>query len=324
MERARREIAAALEAVGDGEVVASLRVLGAALQWVCAELRGIDGGPGGASALEALYELDDALTAGEGLRDAVDVLFDAVLAGAAVRRDVGELADRLRAAKRAVQAEREALDELEQREQELRRRLAEHTELRRQVDELRRLERIVSALDAIARQQEAITARLLALRGKDTGVEDVLRTSADRLVRLSEEQLAALSPQTRDRLARAEDVDGQLAVEQRRFEESGARLAEVRDRLDAVRTRRVEQLASLRLHAHADVELARALAPDGVEADGGAGSDGEARSALVEAEALAASLETRLTRVDEILAGLLERREQADDGAHAALSWADR
>ncbi|MFF3108959.1 hypothetical protein ACFVSN_07220 [Kitasatospora sp. NPDC057904] len=321
MERARREIAAALEAVGDGEVVASLRVLGAALQWVCAELRGIDGGPGGASALEALYELDDALTAGEGLRDAVDVLFDAVLAGAAVRRDVGDLADRLRAAKRAVQAEREALDELEQREHELRRRLAELTELRRQVDDLRRLERIVSALDGLARQQEVITARLLALRGKDTGVEDVLRTSADRLVRLSEEQLAALSPQTRDRLARAQDVDDQLSVEQRRFEESSARLAEVRDRLDSVRTRRVEQLASLRLHAHADAELARALAPESVEADG---SDGGARSALVEAEALAASLETRLTRVDEILAGLLERREQEDDGTHAALSWADQ
>ncbi|MEU9077703.1 hypothetical protein [Kitasatospora sp. NPDC048538] len=324
VERARRDIAEALEAAGGDTGTASLHALGAALTWVCAELGGIEPGPGGVSALEAVYALDDALTAGAGLGDAVAGLFDAALAGAAVRRDVGELADRLAEAGRAVRAERTALDELAGREAELRRRLAELAGLRRQVDELRRLERIVSALDALARQQEAITARLLVLRGKDTGVEDALRTSADRLVRLTEEQLAALAPQTREGLARASAVDEQLAVEQRRFDEGEARLAGLRDRLDALRAQRVEQLAALRLHARADVELARALAPAGPDpASPAPDGSGEARTALAEAEALVALLDARLHRVDGILAGLLDQRDRQDGRERAALPWTD-
>ncbi|MFI5531310.1 hypothetical protein ACIA8O_22540 [Kitasatospora sp. NPDC051853] len=318
MEQAGREIRAALESA-DGGAVRSLRILGAALAWVCAELRELEPGPDGTTALRALYALDDALTAGADLDGAVQLLLEAARAGAGARRGLTELTEDLARAHRELKAERAAREDFAARESELTQRLAELSELRLQVAELRRLERIVDALDGLAGQQEAVTARLLLLRGKDTGVEDALRTSADRLLRLSEAQLAALAPQTRQTLERAETADRELADARRKSAADEARLAELRDRLDAVRARRGEQLVAIRLHARADAELARALAGP---SEPGATADG-ARSALEQVEALVESLDRRLAAIDATLGSLLEQRDRAEEHDRDALSWAD-
>ncbi|MDH6120819.1 DNA repair exonuclease SbcCD ATPase subunit [Kitasatospora sp. GAS204A] len=324
MEEIRREIRQALDG---GGATASLDVLCAALTWACAELRTLEAGPGGTTALAALYALDDALSAGAGLPDVVPGLLDAARAGAGLRQGVRELTDRMAQAGRLLADERDALTELAGREEELRRRLAEHGELRRQVDELRRLERIVAALDGLGEQQEAITARLLQLRGKDAGVEDALRIGAERLLRLSGEQAAVLSPQTRQTLELADRAEAELTAEQQDFDEGAKRLARARERLTELRARRGEQLAALQLHARADAELARALAgAAAAEEPAPAAASGPTvaaeRSALAEAEALADYLEARLQRVDAVLRDLLDRREAADAQAHAAVSWA--
>ncbi|MEY9947674.1 hypothetical protein [Kitasatospora sp. GAS1066B] len=324
MEEIRREIRQALDG---GGATASLDVLCAALTWACAELRTLEAGPGGTTALAALYALDDALSAGAGLPDVVPGLLDAARAGAGLRQGVRELTDRMAQAGRLLADERDALTELAGREEELRRRLAEHGELRRQVDELRRLERIVAALDGLGEQQEAITARLLQLRGKDAGVEDALRIGAERLLRLSGEQAAVLSPQTRQTLELADRAEAELTAEQQDFDEGAKRLARARERLTELRARRGEQLAALQLHARADAELARALAgAAAAEEPAPAAASGPTvaaeRSAVAEAEALADYLEARLQRVDAVLRDLLDRREAADAQAHAAVSWA--
>lgn len=193
---------------------------------------------------------------------------------------------------------------------------------------MRRLERIVAALDGLGEQQEAITARLLRLRGKDAGVEDTLRIGAERLLRLSGEQAAVLAPRTRRTLELAERAEAELAAEQRSFEEGEQRLDQAREQLAELRARRDGQLTALGLHAWADAELARALV-SGEAADGevdeavpAVAVAAAARSAMAEAEALAYHLEARLQRVDAVLREALDRQEAADAAAHAAVSWA--
>ncbi|MFD7826000.1 hypothetical protein [Kitasatospora sp. NPDC059803] len=322
MEEFRREIRDALEGAGAEGAIAAPQVLRAALSWVCTELRTLDAGPGGSTALAVLYELDDALSAAATLADAVPELLDAARAGASLRGGVAKLTDRLAQVGDLLATERTDLTDLLDRQEELRRRLADHAELRRQVDELRRLERIVAALDGLGEQQATITARLLQLRGKDAGVEDALRISAERLLQLSEEQLAVLAPQTRQALARAEQTEAALAAEQRTFDSAQQRLALVEQQLADLQGLRDGQLAALRLHAQTDAELARALAGSSSSPDTAETADRSTRSALAEAEALATFVETRLREVDAGLRRALDRRDLQGAEAHAALSWA--
>ncbi|MCM2424299.1 hypothetical protein [Streptomyces sp. RKAG337] len=153
----------------------------------------MDGGAAGSRALVALFALDDALEESRGLAEAMAGLLAVAAPGQGPGSRTEELMRELTDLSERVDGERAALEKLAATEEALRDRLAAHEGLRRQVDELRRLERLVLALDALQEQQEVI-ARRLAERGRDSGVDEALWTSSDALVRLSDDQLAALAP----------------------------------------------------------------------------------------------------------------------------------
>ncbi|MFI0544146.1 hypothetical protein ACH3VS_35365 [Streptomyces sp. WSLK1-3] len=309
MDDSRQGITETLAAADVSEQEAALRVLGQALRWAAASLRRTDGGESGAPALAALYALDDALTDGRELARELPGLIAAARPGPQVARGSEELMRELTDTADRVRAARQTLEHLTTTEDALRRRLAEHEELRRQVDELRRLERLVDALDALQDQQQVIGARLAELRGRDTGVDQSLRTSSDALVRLTEERLALLAPQTRETLERAATAQKALAAAEREYRASQAELADYQDRLEAVHAAQSARLASLNRHARADRELARALR-GAAAADGPAPAEGGLT--LEQVEALADTVERRLHEADEALTVVLRDREERD------------
>ena len=321
MDDARREISAALTATDVSDEEAALKVLGLAFGWAAAAVRRVDGGASGSRALCALYALDDALEESRALAQALPGLLAAAMPGDRGRARTQELIRQLTEATEAVAGERAALEKLVATEEALRGRLAEHEGLRRQVDELRRLERLVVALDALREQQQVIGDRLADLRGRDAGVDEALRTSSDALIRLSDDQLAALAPQTRQTLERAAAAQSALAAEERRHADGTAELAEVQDRLERIRAEQGAQLASLRLHAKADRDLARALvgpAPGGSGGSGGSGGD-EHGISLAQVEAAADDIERRLRQADDALAHVLEEDDALDTGGRVTL-----
>ncbi|GGX73313.1 coiled-coil domain-containing protein [Streptomyces hiroshimensis] len=320
MDDAGREIADVLAAADIPEQEAALRVLGCAFRWAAAAIGRLDGGASGSPALAALYGLDDALEEGRALAGALPGLLAAARPGHEVGSGTEELMRRLADATDQVAGERATLEKLVATEAALRRRLAEHEMLRRQVDELRRLERLVAALDALREQQEVIGERLAALRGRDAGVEEALRTSSDALVRLTEEELAVLAPQTRRTLERAAEAQGALAAAEREQHATAEELASCRDRLQRIRDERGAQLASLSRHAQADRELARALR-EAAAATGATGAAGAAGAASVpqeqhvtpaEVEAVTETIERRLREADEALGRVLEEQRRQD------------
>ncbi|MFC0602489.1 hypothetical protein [Streptomyces palmae] len=319
MDDTRREIADVLAATGIGEQEAALRVLGCALRWAAAAVGRVDGGAGGSHALAVLYELDDALEEGRGLAEALPGLLATARPGDRVGRGTEELMRQLTEAGDRVAAEREVLEKLVAAEEALRRRLAEHEELRRQVDELRRLERLVLALDALREQQEVIGGRLAELRGRDTGVDGALRTGSDALVRLTEDQLAVLAPQTRQVLERAAKAQGALAAAEREHEASLAELASCHDRLERIQAERGSRLASLRRHAQADRELARALRGAAAAAGGTAEAQAGQHATLEEVEAVTDAIDQRLRAADEALGQVLEERGAQDTEGRVTL-----
>jgi DNA repair exonuclease SbcCD ATPase subunit len=305
----RRGVMESLAATDISDQEAALRVLGRALRWAAASLRRADGGESGAPALAALYALDDALTDGRELARELPGLIAAARPGPQVARGSEELMRELTDTADRVRTARRTLEHLSTTEDALRRRLAEHEELRRQVDELRRLERLVVALDALQDQQQVIGARLAELRGRDTGVDQAMRTSSDALVRLTEDRLALLAPQTRETLERAATAQNALAAAEREYRAGQAELADYQDRLEAVHAAQGSRLASLNRHARADRELARAL-------HGAAGADGAAPAdgglTLEQVEVLADTVERRLREADEALTVVLRDREERD------------
>ncbi|MEV6956461.1 hypothetical protein [Streptomyces sp. NPDC051183] len=315
MDDARREMAATLGATDLNDAEAALRALGCAFRWAAAAVRRMDGDGDSARALGALYDLDDALEEGRELVGAVPALLAAAMPGESVGGGTDELVRQLAEAAERVAAERVELKKRAAAEEELRTRLEQHEELRRQVDELRRLERLVDALDALREQQRVIADRLAALRGKDAGVDVTLRTSSDALIRLSDDRLAALGPQTRQVLERAAAVQSELAAEERTYDEGAAALHADRQRLEQIQTERAGQLASLRLYALADRDLARALtAPAGPGAAGAAPAGAAAAESvsLEQVEAATADIERRLRDADAALGRVLEARDSRD------------
>ncbi|WP_329262365.1 hypothetical protein OG223_45260 [Streptomyces sp. NBC_01478] len=314
MEDSRRELAEALAGSDAADPTAAPQVLGHAFRWATAALRGLDGGARGQDALAVFFALDLALEEGRELADALPGLLAAARPGEQNADRTTELARRLTETADRVRAERETLEKLTAAEEALRARLAEHEELRRQVDELRRLERLVVALDGLRNQQQVIQERLVELRGRDAGVDEALRTSSDALVRLTEDQLAVLAPQTRQTLERAATAQSALAAAEREYRASSAELAACHDRLERIRTERGGQLASLTRHAQADRELARALR----EAAGPAGtpaSPAAETATLAEVAATTESIERRLREADEALGRVLDQRaERNTDG----------
>ncbi|MFB6988902.1 MULTISPECIES: hypothetical protein [unclassified Streptomyces] len=314
MNDARREIAATLEDFGAGgseeETEAALRVLGQAFRWAAATLGRVDGGASGTHALAALYDLDDALEEGRTLADVLPGLLAAAMPGDQVGGGTEELMRQLAELTDRVDGERAVLEKLAATEESLRGRLAQHAALRRQVDELRRLERLVLALDALQEQQQVIADRLDALRGRDTGVDEALRTSSDALVRLSDDQLAVLAPRTRQTLERAAAAQHALASEEHRLSDSVGELASRRERLEYILDARGAQVASLRAYAAIDRDLARALAAPQGAPPGTATS--QQQLSLAEVEAATADIERRLREADDALGRVLVEREAQD------------
>ncbi|TXS03768.1 hypothetical protein EAO73_22170 [Streptomyces sp. col6] len=316
MNDATDEIAAALSGPGpDAEV--ALRVLRLAFRWAGAALEGVDGAESGAPALAALFALEDALEESGALAAALPALLEAAMPGEAVGGGTEGLMRKLDTVRARVREERErtelahaALEKLAAAEEALRGRLAEHEALRRQVDDLRRLERLVLALDALQEQQEVIAERLATLRGRDAGVEGTLRTSSDALVRLSEDQLAALAPRTRQVLERAEAAQRALAAEEREHGDAAADLAERQARLERIRESQGDRVASLRRYAAVDRELAGALAAPGGAPSGTVAP--EHRVTLAEVEAAGDEIERRLGAADEALRRVLAERDARD------------
>ncbi|WP_326768343.1 hypothetical protein OG978_30965 [Streptomyces sp. NBC_01591] len=322
MNDAGREIAAALDDAGTGgtEAAVALRVLGRAFRWAASALAEVEDGAGGAHALAALYDLDEALEESRALADALPALLVAAMPGdqvgggtEALMRQLAEVADR-------VESERAALEKLVATEEALRSRLARHGALRRQVDELRRLERLVLALDALQEQQQVIADRLADLRGRDAGVDEALRTSSDALVRLSEDRLAALAPQTRQILERAAAAQRALAAEEREHDEGAAELALFEERLEQIRDACGARVASLQKYAAVDRDLARAL---GALPEAPAGTaTARQRLSLAEVEAAMADIESRLRAADEALRQVLTEREAQERDGRFTVPWA--
>lgn len=311
MDDTRREIADVLAATDITDQQAALRVLGRAFQWAADSIGRVDGGASGSNALAALYALDDALEDSQVLAEALPGLLAAARPGDRVGSGTDELMRRLTEVSDQVAADRATLEKLAATEEALHRRLAEHEELRKQVDELRRLERLVVALDALREQQEVISERLAELRGRDAGVDEALRTSSDALVRLTEDQLSILAPQTGQTLERAAAAQSALAAAEREHQASTAELASYHDRLERIQAERGALLASLSRHAQADRELARALR-DAAAMGGDTSAVQEQRVTLAQVEAAAEAIERRLREADETLGGVLQERAAQD------------
>ncbi|MET9037710.1 coiled-coil domain-containing protein [Streptomyces mirabilis] len=322
MRDSRQEIADALADSGRTDRETALRVLGCAVRWAADNLgrparasdRGTPDDADGADALTALYALDDALADARDLAAALPRLLEAARPGERVGRRTTDLMDELTAVAEQLTSERAALERLAEQEKELRRRRAEHEELRKQVDELRRLERLVEELDELQAQREVIDTRLRELRGRDLGAADRgLRSAADALLRLTEQQLAVLEPLTRQTLERAAAAQQALAATEQKLSEGSHQLAADQDRLERVQADQGKVFASLARYAQANGELTEAL-----RAAAGADTRGLVPGqslTLEDVEDLTRTIEQRLLDADQILSRVLTNRQgREEDG----------
>ncbi|MGW7336295.1 hypothetical protein [Streptomyces sp. NPDC054808] len=302
--RARRELRGALEG-GD-----ALAALGASLRWtgaVLAEVRDDDS----AVALEAFFRLYDALEHAPVLATEAPGLVAAARPGQRPAEQLEQRLADLDALRARVRDDRAVLERLAAAEDELRQRLSEHGELRERVEELRRLERLVDTLDALSEQQQVVDERLKVLRSRDTSAEQRLTADCDAFVRLGEEQLDALGPQTREAVRRADETGRRLAAEEQQLARTTSELNELRGRLAAVRAELGERVPQLERYARADRELAQALSEwNRADGEGAGGTHGDRLvkrgTALERAHREAADLERRLADVDRVLREALE------------------
>jgi chromosome segregation ATPase len=308
------------DAQGEGpESKSALKALGQAFRRAAVVLEQVDDTDGGSHALDALFDLDDALQEGSALAGLLPGLLAAARPGDDLAGRIEDLMRQLTAVTEQVAKERVVLKELRATEEELRDRLAEHAPLSRQVDELRRLKRRVLDLDALQEQHDVIADRLAALSGRDAGVDEALRTSSEALVRLSEKQLAALSPRTQRILARADEVQGELAAAEREHNERAAELAACKAQLEQIQETHGAQLASLQKYAAADRDLAHALGePQGAPS----GTDTPQQGlSLAEVEAATADMERRLRAADDVLCRVVAEREALDRDGRFTVPW---
>ena len=318
----QQEIADALADSGRTDREVALHVLGCAVRWAADALgrpdrASADGTPDdadGADALTALYALGDALTDAPDLAEALPGLLEAARPGATLGQGTRDLMDELTAVAERVASERAHLEKLAATEKELRRRLVEHEKLRREVEELRQLERLVAELDELRGQQEVIDARLRELRGQDLGAVDrELRTGADDLLRLTEQQLEVLVPRTRQALEQAAAAQEALTAAEHKLSEDSRELTASQDRLERIQAEQGPVFVSLTRHARADRELAQALR-EAARADTSDLTQ-EQGLTLEEVEALTLTVEQRLTEADRTLSRFLaERPDDEQDG----------
>ncbi|MFI2375523.1 hypothetical protein ACH5AO_10690 [Streptomyces sp. NPDC018964] len=302
--RARQALRDAL-AGGD-----ALAALGASLRWAAEVLA--EGRDDGVAALEGVFGLYDALEEVPALAAEAPLLVVAARPGERPAEQLEKRLAELTALHERLRADRTALERLADAEDELRRRLADHAELRDRIAELRRLERLVDTLDALSGQRRVVDERLEALRSRDTSAEQTLAADCGALVRLSEDQLDALAPRTREALRRAEESGERLAAEERELARVTSELDERSRRLEAVRAALGERIPQLERYARADRELAEALSAwghaDGDGDGGGAHGDRPVKTgtALEHARLAAADVERRLGEIDRVLREALD------------------
>ncbi|MEW2072227.1 hypothetical protein AB0941_01080 [Streptomyces sp. NPDC013433] len=295
------------DALAGGDALAAL---GASLRWaaeVLAERRDDDG----VAALEGVFDLYDALEEVPALAAEAPLLVAAARPGERPAKQLDKRLAELTALHERLRADRTALERLADAEDELRRRLADHAELRDRIAELRRLERLVDTLDALSGQHQVVDERLKALRSRDTSAERTLAADCGALVRLSEDQLDALAPRTREALRQAEESGERLAVEERELARVTSELDERSRRLEAVRAALGERIPQLERYARADRELAEALSAWGhADGDGSGGAHGDrlvkTGTALERARLAAADVERRLGEIDRVLREALD------------------
>ncbi|WP_217129066.1 hypothetical protein [Streptomyces sp. AC558_RSS880] len=295
------------DALAGGDALAAL---GASLRWaaeVLAERRDDDG----VAALEGVFDLYDALEEVPALAAEAPLLVAAARPGERPAEQLDKRLAELTALHERLRADRTALERLADAEDELRRRLADHAELRDRIAELRRLERLVDTLDALSGQHQVVDERLKALRSRDTSAERTLTADCGALVRLSEDQLDALAPRTREALRQAEESGERLAVEERELARITSELDERSRRLEAVRAALGERIPQLERYARADRELAEALSAWGhADGDGSGGAHGDrlvkTGTALERARLAAADVERRLGEIDRVLREALD------------------
>lgn len=314
----KQEIADALADSGRTDRDRAHRVLEIAVHWA-ANSRGRparatdDGTPDGADALTALFAMDDALADALGLADALPGLLEAARPGESVARRITDLMDELTAAAGRVASQRAALAELLEKEEELRRCETEHKKLRQEIEDFRRLERLAKELDELRAQREAVDTRLRELRGRNLGaVDEELRTAADALVQLTEEQLAVLEPRTRQALERAASAQEVLANTEYDLSEGSHQLAADQDRLERIQAEQGKVFTSLARFAQADRELTQALR-EAAGADTRGLVPGQGLT-LEEVEDLTRTIEQRLIEADEILSRILTDPPEEDGG----------
>ncbi|MFE7302433.1 hypothetical protein [Streptomyces sp. NPDC057579] len=324
MHEARQEIADALTESGPSDRETALLVLGHAVRWAADTLRepaqDVPEQPSdGADALTALYALDDALTDAHALGDALPGLLEAARAGERLGQSTRDLMDELTSVAERVARERAALDALHACEAELRRRHAEYEKLRHEADELRRLEQLVAELDALQVQRTEIDGRLWELRAQDPDTADrELRTSADSLLRLTEQQIAVLDPRTRQVLEQVVAAQRTLADTEREVSEDTNELTYLREKLEHVRTEHAPMLKALARHARADGELARALRA--AAAADGAGPAGDQGLSLADVVALTETIEQRLAEADRVLSRALADQDTPNGDGEAKIT----
>ncbi|MDG9710483.1 hypothetical protein [Streptomyces sp. DH10] len=306
--RASRELRGAFE---DGsETPVALSALGASLRRAAAALAQIRDDDG-VAALEGLFGLFDALDDVPVLAAEVPRLVSAARPGQRPAEQLDKRLAELTELAEQVRSNRTVLKRLTAAEDELRRRLAEHAELRESIDELHRLERLVETLDELSGQQQVVAERLEVLRSRDTSVEQSLTADCEALVRLSEDQLDALGPRTREALRRAEASGERLASEERKLARVTAELEELHQRVETVRAELGERVPEWERYARADRELAEALSAwERVDGDdtgvGRGGRPTEGGTALEQARLAAADVEQRLAAIDRVLREALE------------------
>jgi DNA repair exonuclease SbcCD ATPase subunit len=324
----RREIADALADSGRTDLETALHVLGSAARWAAHALGRLnstsDGGSSddtdGADALETLFALDDALADTRDLAaKALPELLAEARPGESVAQGTRDVMNELTAVTERVASQRAALESLVEREEEVRRRLAEHEKLRQEADELRRLERLAEELDGLQAQREVVDARLRELRGRDLGAADrELRTGADALLQLTRQQLSALEPRTQQTLEEATAAQNVLAATEHELSEVSHQLTADQDRLERIQEEleRIQEehgkvITSLNRYARADQELAQALRK-------AAGTDSrravpERGLSLEEVEALTRTVEEQLGLADQILSRVLADRQGGEE-----------
>ncbi|MFC6880232.1 MULTISPECIES: hypothetical protein [Actinomadura] len=308
------------DALAQDGPLAALTVLRLAADWASQTLGDACGGDD-VLAFQAVAALDDALTGVGSLERAVPALVEAASPGAPVHEHLRERQAVLARTREELASDRTALETLGATERDLAEQVAEHDRLRDRVAELRRLRRLADEVDDLHAQHDALRAEIDAMAPTAEQAERAVADASDRLLHLTEEQLARLAPDVRRALEDADaahtelaELRAQRAGAEERIEADRAELASASEGFESLRRRHEEVLNPLRAYQQADRELATALARD-------EGPSLTKESGLARAQNALDEVEQRLNDVDDILGRVMAEHARVHEEAHTVLGW---